>query len=297
MSQRILAAVAFDQQAPGVLRTAHALSQAAGGSLAVCYVMPSPYVGSALFPHVNQLAVLQVPHVEQSARKALEDLVARELPGCEAELFIEVGGAASEVVHRADEWKAEVIVCGSHGRHGLERMLLGSVAAGIVRYAHCAVYVVRDSAGSAGVLAATDLSDPSLPALTAAAAEALRRGLPLTALYVLEPFWGSGLSAAAAAPLGISPAVPSTALQQELVEGARSTLEAAMGRAGAEGSAVVEQGTAASTIIRKAEDVGAALVVVGTRGRTGIARILMGSVAEAVVSGVSCSVLAVRSSS
>ncbi len=292
MTARILTAVAFDQQAASVLQTARALAEANGSSLAVCHVVPNPYVGSALLPYVNA-AALEVGEVERSAREALAKFVAQELPGVPVELFVELGGAASEVVRRADEWRAELIVTGSHAQGALERALLGSVASGIVRYAHCPVYVTRPPSGSARVVATTDLSEASLPAITAAASEARRLGLPLSALYVLEPSW-AGLGAAAAAPFGLTPAVPSAEDQRQLLESARATLAAVMQGARAEGEAVVLQGSAAPTIVRYAEESGAALVVLGTRGRTGIKRILLGSVAETVASRVHCSVLAIR---
>lgn len=293
MTQRILAALALDQQAPDVLRLAHSLVGAEGGRLALCHVVPNPFVASALFPHVNQDAAAQVTEVERSAREAVEKLVAQELPGVEPELFVELGGAASEIVRRAEAWGAELIVTGSHGRRGIERVLLGSVAASVMRYAHSSVYVQRQPSGSACVLAATDLSDAALPALSAAAREARRLGLPLNVLYVLEPSW-TGLGAAAAAPFGVTPALPTVDIQRELLDSARKTLETAMVRAGAEGQALVAQGPAASTIVLHAEQLEAALIVVGSRGRTGIARVLLGSVAEAVSSSAPCSVLAVR---
>lgn len=292
MTQRILAAVAFDEHAAHVLQTASALAEARAARLAVCYVAPNPYVASALLAQ-TPLTQPQVGAMEQDARSALEKLVAKHPGLAEAELFVELGGAASEIVRRADEWKADLIVTGSHAQSGLSRALIGSVASSVVRYAHCPVYVVRDVSGSRAVLAATDLSEASLPAVRAAAAEAKRLALPLTVLYVHEPSW-FGLEAAAAAPFGVTPAVPPADLEQQLLEGARATLLAVMQRAGADGSALVTQGAAANTIVQHASELGAALVVVGTRGRTGIARVLLGSVAEAVASKAPCSVLAVR---
>jgi nucleotide-binding universal stress UspA family protein len=56
----------------------------------------------------------------------------------------------------------------------------------------------------------------------------------------------------------------------------------------------VLEGSAASAIVACAEELGAGLVVVGTHGRTGLARLTLGSVAERVIRGAGCSVLAVR---
>jgi len=57
--------------------------------------------------------------------------------------FVAVGTPAAEIVRTAREWPADVIVIGSHGRDGLERVLLGSVAEAVMRHAPCSVLVVR----------------------------------------------------------------------------------------------------------------------------------------------------------
>jgi nucleotide-binding universal stress UspA family protein len=57
--------------------------------------------------------------------------------------FIQVGKPATEIVKAAQEWPADLIVIGSHGRGGVQRLLLGSVAEGVMRHAKCPVLVVR----------------------------------------------------------------------------------------------------------------------------------------------------------
>jgi nucleotide-binding universal stress UspA family protein len=56
------------------------------------------------------------------------------------------GGARQAIVAMAANWPADAIVIGSHGRHGLDRALLGSVSDGVVRHAPCSVHVVRERA-------------------------------------------------------------------------------------------------------------------------------------------------------
>lgn len=57
--------------------------------------------------------------------------------------FTHLGKTASEIVKAANEWPADLIVIGSHGRGGVERLLLGSVAESVTRHAPCPVLVVR----------------------------------------------------------------------------------------------------------------------------------------------------------
>ena len=56
---------------------------------------------------------------------------------------IRAGDARREILDSAAEWHPDLIVIGSHGRHGLERFLLGSVSESVVRHASCSVDVVR----------------------------------------------------------------------------------------------------------------------------------------------------------
>jgi nucleotide-binding universal stress UspA family protein len=57
--------------------------------------------------------------------------------------FIHVGKTATEIVKAAKDWSADLIVIGSHGRGGVDRLLLGSVAEAVMRHAACPVLVVR----------------------------------------------------------------------------------------------------------------------------------------------------------
>ena len=56
---------------------------------------------------------------------------------------LEEGDPKSKIIDVANEWKADMIVIGSHGRNGLQRFLLGSVADSVARHAHCSVEIVR----------------------------------------------------------------------------------------------------------------------------------------------------------
>lgn len=60
--------------------------------------------------------------------------------------FIHMGKPAPEIIRTAKEWPADLIVIGSHGRHGIQRALLGSVAEEVMRHAPCPVLVIRAGA-------------------------------------------------------------------------------------------------------------------------------------------------------
>jgi nucleotide-binding universal stress UspA family protein len=56
------------------------------------------------------------------------------------------GDPKSQIIDIAHEWRADMIVLGSHGRTGLNRFLMGSVSQGVVRHAHCSVEIIRSPA-------------------------------------------------------------------------------------------------------------------------------------------------------
>lgn len=80
---------------------------------------------------------------EKDAKRLLAGFRSRAAQGAAPLEFVAVGTPATEIVRTAREWAADVIVIGSHGRHGLERVLLGSVAEAVMRHAPCSVLVVR----------------------------------------------------------------------------------------------------------------------------------------------------------
>jgi nucleotide-binding universal stress UspA family protein len=75
---------------------------------------------------------------------------------------------------------------------------------------------------------------------------------------------------------------------------ASASLDAALARFQVKGTAVVDDGTPPEVILRQAAQRGAQLICIGTLGRTGVRRMLLGSVAETVVRQAQCSVLVER---
>ncbi|MGZ3499002.1 MAG: universal stress protein [Vulcanimicrobiaceae bacterium] len=144
MYKSILVAVDGSECSSDALQSAGRLARDAGARLTICFVVnPLPaYEMPAFAPDfVNTyLKVLREAGAE-IVRKAKEQLPKAE--GVEARVL--EGHAVEEIVGLADALKSDLIVVGSHGRTGLSRMLLGSVAEGVVRLAHAPVLVVRSA--------------------------------------------------------------------------------------------------------------------------------------------------------
>lgn len=291
MHQRILFATDFSDASEEALRQASSIGTRDKAVVGVCHVLPRPNTVPAWLPG----QILSDGEVEQRTRDALEGRAAvltnAGVP--KTEIFVERGDFYAAVVRRAEAFGADLIVVGSHGRTGISRMLLGSVAERVVRHAHCAVLVARPSPEAGPVIASTDLSEASRAGLRAAAQEAARTGSDLIAVHVLDVDFPGGL------PYGVNTAGMMDALKdtdelKETREALEKAVTEATGPLGVKATLEVTVGDPAAAIVQRAEDLAARLVVLSTHGRTGLSRMLLGSVAEKVVRHAHVSVLAMR---
>jgi nucleotide-binding universal stress UspA family protein len=195
-------------------------------------------------------------------------------------MIVDAGSPHAGLLSQADVVEAGIIVLGP-----------GKVADRVVRHARVPVLVARASLHGP-IIGATDFSDPSLPALETAAAEARRRGAPLHLLHVVDV---GAHELTGVVEMGF-PGTPSTGLDllSNLLAAARRDLQASFDRFDVGGQVHAVAGRAADAIIAHAKAYRAQLVVVGTHGRTGLARLTLGSTAEQVLEDASCSVLVVR---
>lgn len=158
MFARILVAVDSNEIVGSVLETAGGLAKQLGATIALLHVVD---VASAITPLAaasepgglgvpaiagssNMQMTEQIIEDQQQTSETLLQKVAGQLPeGVAAEVFMRAGAPAETIVAVADEWQAHLIVLGTHGRRGLERLVVGSTAEAVVRTAHCPVLSVR----------------------------------------------------------------------------------------------------------------------------------------------------------
>jgi nucleotide-binding universal stress UspA family protein len=223
----------------------------------------------------------------------------------QVEHHLVVGHVASEILRVAGETQTGLIVMGTHGRSGLGRLLMGSVAEGVVRQASCPVLTVKfpdapvqvkpaESAPDgrrAGMLSVhtilhpTDFSSHAKGAFARACALARDYGARLVVVHVkpIPPILGSEFGP-------VFPPEPT-----DVYEDLRKHLSCVRP---ADAAIPVEhhlrEGDAATQILSLAGECKCDLIVMGTHGRTGLGRVLLGSVAEAVVRQASCPVLTIK---
>lgn len=264
---------------------------AAGGHVALCHVMPE--LGThALVPQQYEDDLNKQVEAQPRIADALRGQLARLVPSADTapEVFVELGSAYDQVLRRAEAWQAELIAVGTHGRTGLRRLLLGSVADQVVRAAHCHVLVAR-TAREGAILAATDFADPALPAIELAAAEAKRLGRKLVVMHAMDsPREGD----AAMGLLGALPALDSPETRSARRALASQIINTALSRLDVLGEVVIADEDALTETLRLAESLPAALIVVGTHGRSGLSRVVLGSLSARIIERAPCSVLIAR---
>lgn len=221
-------------------------------------------------------------------------------PGTRLDVKLARGRAADEIL--AESGSADVIVIGTHGRSGFERLMLGSVTEKIVRKARCPVITVPPRAHEASadlapyqrIVCAVDFSESSMTALSEAATLRGAEGAALTLVHVVE--LPPGLSTVGG-DLALAGARELKAYVAAAEQDARTLLNAAIeerlgGRPNV--SAVVLTGRPYTKVLELAEKNAADLIVMGVRGRGTTDLLFFGSTAEHVVRQATCPVLTLR---
>lgn len=215
-------------------------------------------------------------------------------PGRTVETSALAGRAGDAIVSLADQVEADIIVVGSRGHGTIETMLLGSVSSEVVDHAHVPVLVARGRTIER-VVFAWDGSEQAEAALAALTEWGLFEQAHIDVLSVADadpPWWvNAGLvSDETAAEAYHAAAEPSRQQHEEMAGHMAKQLRAA----GLNADAVSREGDPAKTIVAFAEGHDADLIVLGTHGRTGLRRLLMGGVARNVLLHARCSVLLAR---
>jgi nucleotide-binding universal stress UspA family protein len=228
------------------------------------------------------------------------DTAEREIRSVRADLVIEPilvrGRAASAIVDEARSMPADLIVVGHRGHGRWESMLLGSVSSEVVDHAPCPVLVARDER-LGPILFADDGSPSARLAEAVLTSWPLFAGLPVTVLTIAEEHPGATAFTPLLYPEAMAQYVESAhqAERSRLAENAAAASR--LHDAGFAVTSVVAQGDPAHVIVTEATAREAGLIVVGTRGQTGLQRLILGSVARNVLLHAPCSVLIVRPTS
>jgi nucleotide-binding universal stress UspA family protein len=248
------------------------------------------------------LAMVRTDRIEADIRAEAQRTV-QEVRGRLARSGLKVEGVvlrgrpATAIVDRARSMQADLVVVGSRGHGTIESMLLGSVSAEVVDHAPVPVLVARGS-GMARIVLAWDGSWCAKRAADLLRTWPVFAGSRVRVVSVtdVEIPWWTGFPEADSPemmPMYVDATDASRRLHDELAR----EMTAQLNRAGLTAEGERREGDAATEILAAAVASKADLIVIGTHGRTGLKRVLLGSVARNVMQHATCSVLIVRDGS
>ncbi|MGD9742567.1 MAG: universal stress protein [Dongiaceae bacterium] len=215
-----------------------------------------------------------------------------ELRGRRCRSIVAAGDPFDGILQTAKSCAADMIVMGAHRKHMLRDILVGTTIERVIRTGHYPVLMVNREAARpyARVLAAVDMSPPSALAIKAAKALGLIDGTELSVVHGFHAFGSRKMSSAG--------------VRQDSIDGyvAKERSQAAMELAaflaandfGIDRSSLrIEEGNPVDVIAAAVQETRSDLLLVGTHGRTGIVKILLGSVTEEVLRSIEADILAV----
>jgi len=243
------------------------------------------------FPDLNSL----IKTLEENADTRLETAIPDRGEVSVRQVVRRGISAAEEIINFAESEKFDLIAIGTHGRRGLGKLLLGSVADRVIRFCSCPVLAVRcrgdETPGVVDIdriMLPIDFSEPSRLAARYALALAGAVGVELEVVHVIDQT--------------VHPSFYSVGKESlfELDPDLRARAEAAisdfMKEAGADVgyTTTITEGRPSSEIARLAKETRNTLVVIASHGAGALERVMIGSTTERVVHQADCPVLVVK---
>ena len=280
--KKILVATDFSERSDRALRRAVLLAKQNSAGLSLIHVVD------------NDPLPKMVESQRSSATRLLSEMVAsvRDVDGLECESEVIVATPFSGICKAADDFKPDLLVLGPHRRQILRDVFIGTTAERVVRTASCPVLMANATPAGPyrNVLLTTDLSDASSSSIQRYEGLGIGRQTRSSVVYFFP---------APVAGLVMSHAISKEDREQFLK---RDSEEASLALSHflsglkldpAEHFVRHSAANAAHGILAMGDELAADLIVVGTRGKSGIEQVLLGSVAEKVIKSAEVDVLAI----
>jgi nucleotide-binding universal stress UspA family protein len=294
---RVLCPIDFSEASKHAVKHAEAIAEWYGAPVAVLHLLtPVPEMVPALELATVGAAEYAEPHVHAVADAARDFVTSIGVPRYGLEVAVEVGWPAAAIVKAAAAVPGTLIVMGTHGASGIERLVLGSVTEKVVRNATVPVMTVPPHAYATSslpfkrILCAVDFSPASKQAVSLAMSLAKEGDAALTLLHVVQ-----GVSIEEAPPHSRAFHSPEFAAfrERDAVDSLRKLLPT-----GADDwcspHVLALHGKPGPEILKYAADQRVDLIVMGVHGRSAIDRFIFGSTATQVVREATCPVITER---
>jgi nucleotide-binding universal stress UspA family protein len=293
--ERILCPTDFSRFSFRAADYAVALARHYDGEVHFLHVIPQVLMHPDQYPYLAQ-PVLPDPEVRERALERLDAFVAlSRAEGVRTRFSLAEGAPVGSILSAATSDSSDLICLGTHGREGVERLVLGSVAEKVLRKSSCPVLTVSQGreertsqpAAFESILCAVDFSTLSLKAVEYCLSLAQEAGGRLVLFNAIEwvpdePLWESTATLA-----------EYRAQMEEEVRKRLSEIVPADVRNWCEVDTVVRSGKPYREILSVAGDSKIDLIVMGVRGRNPLDVMLFGSTAQHVVRHAVCPVLTI----
>lgn len=140
--RRLLVPVDFSAPSEAALIHTLKLAHLTGAEAHACHIIPIPHVLDTLYERGFTPAET-VKRITQEARKRIKAIAQEQGFTAPVRIHVKEGDASTLILEQAASMKADLIIMGTHGRRGVRRFFLGSVAETIVRRATCPVLTLR----------------------------------------------------------------------------------------------------------------------------------------------------------
>jgi nucleotide-binding universal stress UspA family protein len=294
----ILAATDFSQTAAAALDWAFELARQQGARVELVHAVVLPNLTpSPLTPVTYALPGVgfEADVLKAAEARLAEAAAAAREKGVEVATFIFAGNPSRVILDRAEALSATAIVMGTRGLTGLRHLLMGRTTQRVVHGAHCPVLAVHpEDLGKhraiRTILVPTDFSQDADLAIHAA--HRLLATMEQDARLILLHAYNLPIEYTAYGPIPTS----INFLEDKGLEAERRLYELAqtLRREGLTVETVSREGDPAHVIAEEAQERGADLIAMGTRGESGLRHLLLGSTAERVVEYAPCPVMTIR---
>jgi len=286
-TEKLLLATDGSQFSEGAIRESIRLAKQCSSKLSAISVIETN-------PEYETIAPQLLEKAEKATRRHLEAVKEQAVKeGVDCTISVLEGEDSYDLIAtEAVKSKTSMIVMGRRGKTGLKRLTIGSTTARVIGHAPCNVLVVPRAAQVEfkNIVVATDGSKYSAAAASEAIGIAKRNNSMLTIISVVP--------AEFATPTDIEIAMSQrehiAEKEMHVAEQNAKMVKEAAQKEGVTVRAFVMSGKPADAIIETAKDKSADLIILGSHGRTGLEKLLMGSVAERVIILSPCAVLVVK---
>ena len=279
---QILAATDFSTRSQRAVRRAGLLAQNTGAELVLVHVVDDD--------QPQRLVEIETREAERTLGEQISAMA--ELPRDRCRPMVVAGDPFDGILRTAAAMKADLIVMGAHRKQLLQDIFVGTTIERVIRTGPYPVLMVNNEVGQPyrTVLAAVDMSEPSANAIRAAESAGLIGDGRVTLLHAFVPLGKGKMSMAGIERARIDEYV---AGERERAMDEFVTFLAESKLADRRWFLRVEEGSAFEVISRVVEEMRPDLLIMGTHGRSGIIKVLLGSVTEQALRSLDVDILAV----